>query len=237
MKFTIIQGDVLEALRTLPDESVNTIITSPPYWGLRDYGVEGQIGLESTLEEYLDKLLKITAELKRILRKDGVMFWNHGDCYGGGIAHFDFGQYKGEKQFYSKEALSKAQFKGIKKDSGGEYLRKDVDEKRAKTGNFGTMSNNLIAKRYTIGWTDCGCNAGWREGVVLDPFMGSGTTLVVARRLGCSAIGIELNPEYVEMAKKRIRWGLGLDVEFELKKIPQDIEGEKEEILSEVMQA
>ncbi len=79
----IIQGDALEILKQMPDECVDTIITSPPYWGLRDYGVEGQIGLESTLEEYLEKLLKITAELKRVLKKSGVMFWNHGDCYGG----------------------------------------------------------------------------------------------------------------------------------------------------------
>jgi len=52
-------------------------------WGLRDYGVEGQIGLETTLEEYLQKLLRITSELKRVLKPTGVLFWNHGDCYGG----------------------------------------------------------------------------------------------------------------------------------------------------------
>ena len=79
----IIEGDVLDALKTLPDESVNLIVTSPPYWGLRDYGIDGQIGLEPTLDEYLDKMLKVTAELKRVLRKDGVMLWNHGDSYGG----------------------------------------------------------------------------------------------------------------------------------------------------------
>lgn len=78
---TILQGDVLEKLKELPDECVNTIITSPPYWGLRDYGVKGQIGLELTLKEFHEKLLKITTELKRVLRKDGIMFWNHGDNY------------------------------------------------------------------------------------------------------------------------------------------------------------
>ena len=56
----------------------------------------------------------------------------------------------------------------------------------------------------TVGWTDCGCNAGWRPGIVLDPFMGSGTTAVVARKLGCWYIGIELNPEYIEIANKRL---------------------------------
>jgi len=82
-KFTnkIIQGDILDILKQMPSDFVDCIITSPPYWGLRNYGVEGQIGLEKTLEEYLEKLLSITTELKRVLKKSGVMFWNHGDCY------------------------------------------------------------------------------------------------------------------------------------------------------------
>ncbi len=79
----ILQGNVLEVLKTLPDESVNCIITSPPYFGLRDYGIEGQLGLEKSLEEYIERMLQITAELKRVLRKDGTMFWNHGDSYAG----------------------------------------------------------------------------------------------------------------------------------------------------------
>ena len=84
IKNTIIHGDTLEELKKLPDDLVDTIITSPPYWGLRNYGVEGQIGLEKTLEEYIEKLLAITNELKRVLKPTGVMFWNHGDCYSGG---------------------------------------------------------------------------------------------------------------------------------------------------------
>jgi len=81
IKNTIIQGDSLEELKKFPDNSIDTIITSPPYWGLRDYQIKGQIGLEPTLEEYLERLLAITKELKRVLKKSGVMFWNHGDCY------------------------------------------------------------------------------------------------------------------------------------------------------------
>ena len=77
----IYQGDSLQVLKTFPDEFVDTIITSCPYWELRDYGIKGQIGLEPTLEEYLNKLLKITSELRRVLKPTGVMFWNHGDCY------------------------------------------------------------------------------------------------------------------------------------------------------------
>jgi len=84
----IINANTLDALKLLPDDFVDTIITSPPYWGLRDYLIEEQIGLEATLEEYLEKLLAITSELKRVLKPTGVMFWNHGDSYSGGNAPF-----------------------------------------------------------------------------------------------------------------------------------------------------
>ena len=78
----IIQGDTLEELKKLPDEYVDLIITSPPYYNLRDYQTKGQIGLEKTFQEYLDKMLKITAELKRVLKKTGQFWLNMGDCYG-----------------------------------------------------------------------------------------------------------------------------------------------------------
>ncbi len=367
-------GHVLDVLKDLPDESVDCIVTSPPYWGLRDYGVKRQIGLEPTLEEYLEKLLRVTAELKRILKKTGVMFWNHGDCYGGSGKGRGKGEWrKKSKNLYHEEGLhpnpiksipakcmalqnyrlilrmvdeqgwilrniiiwykpnhmpssvrdrfsnayepvfmlvknkkywfdldivrephnSKADYSRIVKTkskaknipwyggqvrdnhdihtcynplgknpgdlwtiptqpfpeahfavfperlvepmikagcpqwickecgkikeritkveyqkhrpSGGEYLRKDVNEKRAKIGNWGTMANNLIAERYTIGWKDCGCNAGWEPGVVLDPFMGSGTTAKVAEKLGRRWIGIEISEKYCEIIKKGLK--------------------------------
>ena len=83
MKHKIICGDTIKALQSIENESVDIVLTSPPYWGLRDYGTDGQIGLEFTLGEYHAKLLKVTAELKRVLKPTGVMFWNHGDSYGG----------------------------------------------------------------------------------------------------------------------------------------------------------
>jgi len=83
VKLTLVQGDTLRVLKRIPDESIDCVVTSPPYWGLRDYGVEGQIGLEPTLEEYLERLFRIMKELKRVLKKTGVIFWNHGDCYSG----------------------------------------------------------------------------------------------------------------------------------------------------------
>jgi len=78
---TIICGPALEILKTLPDVSVNCCISSPPYWALRDYGVAGQLGLEPTFEEYIDKLCTIYDEVKRVLRKDGTCFVNLGDTY------------------------------------------------------------------------------------------------------------------------------------------------------------
>jgi len=65
-------------------------------------------------------------------------------------------------------------------------------------------------RRCFKGWTDCGCNAGWEAGIVLDPFMGSGTTAIVAQGLGRNWIGIELNPEYIEMAYRRLDNEFGL---------------------------
>ncbi len=70
----------------------------------------------------------------------------------------------------------------------------------------------------TIGWTDCGCDEGWRSGVILDPFMGAGTTGLVALKLGRDFAGIELNPDYGEMARKRILQDAPLFNEVDLKK-------------------
>lgn len=80
----VLKGDALEVLQTLPSESINCTMTSPPYWGLRDYGVEGQLGLEKTFEEYIDKLCDIFDEVKRVTRKDGTCWVNLGDTYAGG---------------------------------------------------------------------------------------------------------------------------------------------------------
>jgi DNA modification methylase len=77
----IIPGDCIEGLRTLPDASVHCCITSPPYWGLRDYGHEGQIGLESTPEAYVARMVEVFREVRRVLREDGTCWVNLGDSY------------------------------------------------------------------------------------------------------------------------------------------------------------
>ena len=79
----IIQGDALAVLQTLQDESVDCVITSPPYWNLRDYSVEGQLGLEPTFQEYITKLCDIFDEVKRVLKKEGTCWVNLGDTYSG----------------------------------------------------------------------------------------------------------------------------------------------------------
>ena len=164
MKHRIICGHVVDVLKTIPDESVDTVITSPPYWGLRDYGEEtntiwggdlncehewivgitnhdnlrpskvsektivgsnkklgfrtgekvrnafcaecgawyGQLGLEPSLDLYIEHLLDIMRELRRVLKKSGVIFWNHGDCYGGSLQ--GWGAKQPSKTGFSKPA-------------------------------------------------------------------------------------------------------------------------------------
>jgi DNA modification methylase len=75
------RGDSLAILRRLPDQSVQCCVTSPPYWGLRDYGVRGQLGLESTPEAYLTRMVEVFREVRRVLRNDGVLFLNMGDSF------------------------------------------------------------------------------------------------------------------------------------------------------------
>ena len=75
------QGDCREVLKTLPDLSVHCCVTSPPYFGLRDYGVDGQIGLEPTPEEFTAELVGVFREIKRVLRDDGTLWLNLGDSY------------------------------------------------------------------------------------------------------------------------------------------------------------
>lgn len=83
MTVTIHQGDCREVLRELPAESVHCVVTSPPYWGLRDYGVAGQIGLEPTYEAFVAELVSVFQDIRRILCKDGTLWLNLGDSYAG----------------------------------------------------------------------------------------------------------------------------------------------------------
>lgn len=81
MAVVIRVGDVTERLREMPDDSVDCVITSPPYWGLRDYDCPGQVGMESTLAEHLTLMVEIFEEIRRVLKPTGTVWLNYGDCY------------------------------------------------------------------------------------------------------------------------------------------------------------
>jgi DNA modification methylase len=78
---TIYNADVMDALRGIESESIQCVVTSPPYWGLRDYGVDGQIGLEATPDKYVTTMVTVFHEVWRVLKDDGTLWLNMGDCY------------------------------------------------------------------------------------------------------------------------------------------------------------
>jgi DNA modification methylase len=296
---TIYQGGALEVLRSLPSESVHCCVTSPPYWGLRDYGVEGQLGLESTPEEYVSKMVEIFREVKRVLRNDGTLWLNLGDCYngsGGAGGDYNKGGLKEGQPKYPGRKIARLKPKdlvgipwrvALALQADGWYLRSDIiwhkpnampesvkdrctkaheyifllskskkyyydadaireplsahrakqagqkvepgNRQRGSEGHFDGHKwfMNPLGRNKRSVWTvptqpfpeahfavyppalitPCilaGCPVG---GTVLDPFAGSGTTLLVAQRLGRSGIGIELNPDYCAMASRRIDRG------------------------------
>jgi site-specific DNA-methyltransferase (adenine-specific) len=88
----ILQGDCAKMLKLLEDKTVDTCVTSPPYYGLRDYGVGGQIGLEETPEEYIGRLVEVFREVRRVLKDDGTLWLNIGDSYAGNVSRTSTGR-------------------------------------------------------------------------------------------------------------------------------------------------
>lgn len=143
MNYTILPGDCLESMRTLPEKSVHCCITSPPYYGLRDYGHDGQIGLEETPEQYVAKIVDVFREVRRVLRDDGTVWLNLGDSYsatgsqGNGKSMLEGGK---STQIEAGKRPNKTGFAGLKpKDligipwrvafalqADGWYLRQDI---------------------------------------------------------------------------------------------------------------
>jgi DNA modification methylase len=262
----ILCGDALTILKTLPSNIVSTCITSPPYYQLRDYGVQGQIGNEATVDEYIEKLCEVFDEVKRVLKEDGTLWINISDTYckkkDGDAKPKDLygipwllafalrkrGWYlrqdiiwhkpnampepvkdrcvknheyifllsKSPKYYFDYQAIQEPSKypnddRGSRKDSRrgtnmnsmhgktGEMRNKrsvwTVTTKPNKTAHFATFSTELISPMILA--------SSPKYGLVLDPFMGSGTTAVAACLNGCQYIGIELNPDYVNIAKNR----------------------------------
>ena len=295
---TILVGDVREQLKTLPDNSIQCCVTSPPYWGLRDYGHDGQIGLEKTPEAYVAQMVAVFREVRRVLRDDGTCWLNIGDSYAanrpyqvpstkGGRKHSG-SQAAGGRASVVPESLKPKDLVGIPwrvafaLQADGWWLRQDIiwhkpnpmpesvtdrctkaheyvflltksaryyydaasieeaarwerwgDQTEHKkhpgtAGHLGGKSMNELPirdkKNKRSVWSiatkpykgahfavmpealvePCLLAGSKPNDTVLDPFLGSGTTLAVAKRLGRNGIGIELNPEYVTLAKNRI---------------------------------
>lgn len=296
-KNKIIYGDALTELKKLPKNSIDCVITSPPYWALRDYGIKNQIGLEKSFEIYIENLLKIFNEVQRVLKQKGTCFVNMGDTYGGNVggAQGKNSAFIGRKftdgriNFKKPGAKSLLQIPSrfaLAMSDNGWILRNEIiwhkpnampssakdrftvdfekvfffvkDKKyffdlniikepaiwaldsRANDGRIhypngkhkgqkGTGQQNFVAikqmriKRtvWNISTTKfrgahfatfpekliepmilAGCPRG---GVVLDMFFGAGTTGVVALKNNRNYIGIELNKQYIKMAKKRLK--------------------------------
>ena len=306
----IICGEAMTALKSIPDNCVHTCVTSPPYYGLRDYGSGGQIGLEKTPEEYITRLVAVFSEVKRILRDDGTLWVNIGDSYAGsgkGSALYP-DSVKNTKQGTSKGMIGAAAITEVgwgnckPKDligvpwslafalrASGWYLRQDIiwhkpnpmpesvkdrctkaheyifllskskkyyfdsaiikencsekniaDYMRRKTlnnkhGDYERIRPDLCRSRSDYMPSDFKRNkrdvwtmqikphkgahfatypvelitpcilAGCPEnGIVLDPFCGSGTTGVAAAKLKRKYILIDINAGYVNMAKQRL---------------------------------
>ena len=155
----IYHGDSLEILKTFPAESINCVITSPPYWAIRDYKVNGQLGLELTFHEYIEKLCTIFDEVKRVLKKDGTCFVNLGDTYAG--SGNGTNDYRTEKSLSingrGKLALKGFQGSGSAKLSSKAMRHEKIRfEKRDKTNEVPAKCLCQIPSRFAIAMTDRG---------------------------------------------------------------------------------
>ena len=106
---TLLQGDVLEQFKQIPDESIDVTITSPPYYNLRSYDQEGQIGLEKTIPEYMDRLMTVMVEIERVTKPTGTIWVNIGDTYAGSPSGWgDDSKYKRSRFRFEQSAVPEA---------------------------------------------------------------------------------------------------------------------------------
>lgn len=298
---TLILGDALETLRTLPAGGVDCIVTSPPYYGLRDYGVPGQYGLEATPAAYVETMRTVFAEGRRVLADDGTLWLNLGDSYsasgqgphggtlgGGDPAHVIrptrardlapknllgipwrvalalqgdgwilrndivwhkpnampesvrdrlsnrhehlFMLSKSARYWFDLDAIREPHAAPTRRAGANAFRARNVNHERTATGSYtgpdvergrnpgdvwSIATRPYPAAHFAV-WpidipTRC-IKAGAKPGgVVLDLFSGSGTTGVAARRLGRRYIGIDLSPEYHDLARDRFAQGV-LDI-------------------------
>jgi DNA modification methylase len=282
-QWLLFTGDALNTLQRMPNRCVHTCITSPPYYKLRDYNMDGQIGLEATLDEYVAKLVTVFRQVKRVLHDEGTLWLVMGDSYAGSwgaqsrsatangtstltgsplsgrqiMAHprgTKTGTIPDGAPFKAKDLFGLPWMVALALRADGWYLRSEViwskpnpmPESVRDRPTKAHESVFLLAKapRYYYNATairtvskkkghSANRRSVWtvatsryqgahfstfppkliepmiqsccpRHGLVLDPFAGSGTTLQVAVELNRLGVGIELNPQYVSLARKRL---------------------------------
>lgn len=261
----IIAGEARETLSKFPEGVFQTCVTSPPYWGLRDYGYDGQIGAEMELETYIQNLVEVFREVKRTLRDDGTLWLNIGDSYTSGGRKWRDTDKKNPARGMSyraptPEGLKKKDLIGVPwkiafaLQADGWYLRADNiwnkpncqpesvkdrptrsheyvfllsksekyyydNESVKEPGVDGKLRNRrTVWNINTAAYKEahfavfppalaelCLLAGSKPDSLVLDPFFGSGTVGEVAIETGRNCVGIELNPEYIDIAHKRIR--------------------------------
>ena len=138
MDYQIIEGDCIKGMRMLEGQSVNCVVTSPPYFGLRDYGHDGQIGLEASPDAFVAKLVEVFREVRRVLRDDGTVWLNLGDSY--------FSPTKGTGGKNSSTL-------NAKRDENGTVIGKSIvtyDPIRLSAGNTGCKSKDLIGIPWRV---------------------------------------------------------------------------------------
>lgn len=248
-------------LTRLPDDVVQTSVTSPPYWSLRDYHIDGQIGLEASVEDYIANLVAIFAEVRRVTREDGTLWLNIGDSYTSGGRTWRAPDKKNPIRAMDIRPPTPAGLKpkdligipwrlAFALQAAGWYLRADlvwhkpncqpesVKDRPTRSHEyiflFSKTERYLYRHNSERGPNDRNLRTVWsintqpyKEAhfatfppalvepcislsshpgdIVLDPFIGSGTTGVTAMAMNRRFVGVELNPEYVQIAQRRLR--------------------------------
>ena len=259
-----LHGDTREIIQLLPDDTFQCVVTSPPYWGVRDYGVKNQIGAEPDLYEYMNNLVTIFREVRRVLRPDGTFWLNIGNTYSSGGRKWRDADEKNKGRAMSyrpptppglkkKDLIGVAWLLALECQKDGWYLRNDIIwnkpncqpesvkdrltvsheylfmfskseryyfnqdaiKENTKNGN-GKKNKRTVWPINTEPFSEahfavfpralvrpCILAGSKQNDTVLDPFYGAGTVGLVAKELGRKCVGIELNENYLNIAKKR----------------------------------
>lgn len=258
----LLLGDAKNILNLFPDNSVQCVITSPPYWALRDYHIKGQIGLEESVYKYIDTLADVFDKVRRVLKEDGTFWLNVGDSYTSGGRKWRAPDEKNKARAMAirpdtpvglkpKELIGVPWRIAFELQKRGWYLRSDivwekpncqpesVKDRPTKSHEYiflfaksekykyninavkgpngrrirDVWSVNTRANRDTSGHfaiypveliEPCVLFGTDENDIILDPFMGSGTTAVAANKLKRRFVGIELNPEYYNLSINRL---------------------------------